>query len=352
MRSRAAAGFVLVLVLAMLVVLSLLAGTIAAISGRLREQAQERKVQLQAEIDMASTKATLFYLLSTQPMTMGGLTVDDRVGNDRQAAERISGDFDFQALPIGNEIALDGRSYQGLGDVRFALQDDSGLFSVNYQPALSIERLLAQSGKPLKTPVDVLSSRLMDYQDPDDLYRLNSMERDGYARLGLPPPSNQPLTTPMELLRVPGWSDALGFLSAGAINDTLTVEGGTVLNVNTAPPRVLRTFGLDEDMVARVVARREVQPFLYESSFFALLGDSVGAENGVALYPSQSGTLKLWSSHGGRVRLVHWTLTPIDDRGRPWREDYELNQSQNRPGNDAARKVAPRLFAKPVVAAD
>ena len=73
MRARDASGFVLVLVLAMLVVLSLLAGGIAATTARLRDHAEDRQRDLQDQVDMASTKATLYYLLSTQPMTVGGL---------------------------------------------------------------------------------------------------------------------------------------------------------------------------------------------------------------------------------------------------------------------------------------
>lgn len=350
---KTGAGFVLVLVLAMLVILSLLAGTVAAITARLRDQALERRQQVQAEIDMASTQATLYYLLSTQSMTMGGLTVDNRVAAAQAEAARANSEFAFQGVPVGNEIALDARTYQGLGDTRFAIQDDAGLFGINHESLPALERLLGQAGHPPEPPPAVLFGRLMDYQDPDDLYRLDSMERDGYLRLGLPPPSNRALTTPMELRRIPGWPEALSFLSAGEINDTITVVETGSLNVNTAPARVLRTIGgMAADAAERIVARRKVQPFLYESAFFEFAGLPAGTENMVALYPSTSGTLKLWPSHGGQVRLVHWTLTPVDDGGRPWREDYELNQTQSRSAGDAALKVASRLFAKPVAAPD
>ena len=65
-------GFVLVLVLAMLVVLSLLAGSVAAITSRLRDQAHFRQTRLRDSIDIASTRATVLYLLNTQRMTVGG----------------------------------------------------------------------------------------------------------------------------------------------------------------------------------------------------------------------------------------------------------------------------------------
>ena len=74
-----ARGFVLVLVLAMLVILGLLAGTIAAVTGRLAEQAQQRAQATRDAVDIASTRATVLYLLSTQRMTLGGHTVDNLV---------------------------------------------------------------------------------------------------------------------------------------------------------------------------------------------------------------------------------------------------------------------------------
>ena len=56
---RRPAGFVLVLVLAMLVVLGLLAGGIAAVTARLVAQAQERAQGMQDAVDIASTRATV-----------------------------------------------------------------------------------------------------------------------------------------------------------------------------------------------------------------------------------------------------------------------------------------------------
>ena len=351
MRGRAVGGFILVLVLAMLVVLSLLAAGIAATTGRLHDQAAARQQELQDQIDIASTKATLYYLLSTQPMTLAGLTVDNRIVSARNQAEAASMGFQFTALPIGNEIALDARVYQGLGDTRFAIQDDSGLFGVKLQPPEALARMIAQRSGSAGVPTSVLIDRLMDYQDKDDLYRLNSMEKDGYAKLGLPPPANLPLATPMELLRIPGWREALAGMSSRDINATISAEMTGMINVNTAPVAVLRTImGLDEGMAARVVDKRKLQPFLTELGFSEFLGVAVPFESTIRLYPLASGTLRLWGSRGGQVQLVHWTLTPADDGGRPWREDYELIDSQGTQLDDAALPVRSRLFAKPVAA--
>ena len=347
-----ARGFVLVLVLAMLVILGLLAGTIAAVTGRLAEQAQQRAQAMQDAVEIASTRATVLYLLSTQRMTLGGLTVDRMVsfGEDGVRPMESLEDLD-STMPVGSELHLDGSAYQGVGGVRFALQDDYGLFGINWYPHWRLEKLLAQGGHPRPVPTEALINRLFDYQDRDDLYRLNSMEADGYRKAGMTPPTNLPLATPMEVMRVVGWAQALSFLSPAEISETITVEAVGGINVNTAPARVLRVIdGVDEEKAARAIAFRKVQPSMTDDAFFTFLGLPKSLDSPVAVYPATSGTLKLWPSHGGQVGLVHWTMTPFEDKGRPWREDYELIQSQAPSQDDVALPVRSRLFGQQVAA--
>lgn len=343
-------GFVLVLVLAMLVVLGLLAGTIAAVTGRLAEQAQQRAQATRDAVEMANTRATVLYLLTTQRMTLGGLTVDNMVSFGEGGTRLIESQADLESpLPTGTELRLDGSAYQGRGGIRFALQDDYGLFGINWSPHWRLERLLAQGGHPRPVPAEALINRLFDYQDRDGLYRLNSMEADGYRKAGMTPPTNLPLATPMEILRVAGWKQALSFLTPAQISDTITVESVGGINVNTAPPRVLRVLdGMDEEKVARAMAFRKLQPFMTGEAFFGFLGLPAPVDLPVAVYPATSGTLKLWPSHGGQVALVHWSLTPVEDKGRPWREDYELIQSQAPSQDDVAFPVRSRLFGQQV----
>lgn len=351
-QGRRQRGFVLVLVLAMLVVLSVLAGTIAAVTGRLLEQSTQRAQATQDAVDMASTRATVMYLLSTQRMTLGGLTVDNLVSFGEEGTRPAQTEEDLASwLPLGTEIALDGRAYTGVGGARFALQDDYGLFGVNWNEPVQLERLLAQGGQVRTVPATALFNRLMDYQDRDDLHRLDSLEADGYRQAGMLPPTNLPIATPMELMRVSGWAEALQFLTPAEIVGNLTVEPAAMVNVNTAPLRVLMTVdGVDREKAERVIAFRKVQPFLSSVAFseFLALPKSLDAE--VAVYPASSGTLKLWPSKGGQVTLLHWNMTPIEDKGRPWREDYELIQPQAPNAGDAADAVRSRLFAKPVAA--
>lgn len=349
-------GFVLVLVLAMLVVLGLLAGTIAAVTGRLAEQAQQRAQAMRDAVDMASTRATVLYLLSTQRVTVGGLTVDNLVSFGEGGVRLIESRTDLESsFPTGTEIVLDNRAYRGVGGADFSLQDDYGLLGVNWTPHWRLERFLVQGGLARPVPAEALINRLFDYQDRDDLYRLNSLEASGYRALGMAPPTNLPVATPMQLQLVAGWKQALSFLTPAEITENLTVEASSVVNVNTAPARVLRTLdGVDAQKAARAIAFRKLQPFMTDTAFFEFLGLPKSLEAPVAVYPAPSGTLKLWPSHGGQVVLVHWMMTPIDDpideKGRPWREDYELIQSQAPAQAGTALPVRSRLFGKQVAA--
>ena len=344
-------GFVLVLVLALLVILSIIATTVATTTQRLRDEQLQRQTELAGDLEMASTRASVMYLLLSQRMTFGGLTVDDRIVlSEDERAGRRSGDATISYMPVGNEIALDGRIYQGLGSTRFALQDDRGRLAVNWMPSDYLQRYLGVGG-PDSLPMATLSNLLRDYQDPDDLYRLNSLERDGYEARGLVPPTNRTLVTPLELRRVWGWNDVLPEEDA-VLLDTLTTRRSSQLNVNTASARALMALpGIDQGLAERVVQARQVQPFLSLASFVQVVGGVPGSEDVLSLYPSDSGTLKVWSSDGGEVRIVHWTLTPRDDGGRPWREDYEFSLSQLESDvGVAARRPASPVFADAVPA--
>jgi general secretion pathway protein K len=356
-RMRKHGGFVLIAVLAVLVILSILASVIGAIAQRLRDEQIVHERQLREQIAMASTRATVLYLLTSQRMTFGGLTVDDRIvlSEDERLSQR-NGDEPLSYMPVGNEVALDSSAQQGLDGTRFSLQDDRGLLAINWAPPALLANYLDAARKAPRNglrsaalPFETLSNLLKDYQDPDDLYRLNSAERSEYERLGRSPPSNRTLSTPMELRRVIGWDKALAGISDKDLNDSLTVVRSAQINVNTAPARVLQTLpGVDASMAQRAVATRVLTPFTSLTAFYGVSGAIPVNEDLLALYPMASGTLKLWSPEGGAVMVLHWTLTPRDDGGRPWREDYEFIHPGDKAANKGmARPVAAKVFAEP-----
>lgn len=344
-----AKGFVLVLVLVMLVVLTILATTVATLAQTARDHQLERLDEAEASIDIESTRATALYLLLSQRVTFGGLTVDGQmVLSEDERAMAGQGESPFSYMPVGNEIALDGTVYRGRGRAVFAFQDDAGRVSVNWAPQIVIERLLG-IGASDPMPFITLRNRLLDYQDRDDLKRLNSLERRDYLDAGLPPPTNRVLLTPLELRRIPGWRERID-PADDAVLRTLSVQRQVVVNVNSAPAEVIAALpGLDAATAARVVALRRTQPFLSIGAFQQVSGSALADENYVGLYPSTSGTLAVWVPGRGSARTTHWRLTPRDDGGRPWHETYELYVSAPREGQrDVARAPATPLFAEPV----
>ena len=134
-------GFVLLLVLATLVVLSLLAAAIAANVERAVADQARANADFQARLDTESTRATLLYLASSRRQTFGGQTIDDAVMSpDGTVADWRPGSDVPSYTPLGNELRLDGSVYRGLGSALFAVQDERGKISINFSDRRMLER--------------------------------------------------------------------------------------------------------------------------------------------------------------------------------------------------------------------
>lgn len=351
--ARRERGFVLVAVLVALVVITLLASAVALVSERAMAEAQADVGAFEGEIATTGTRDTVLYLLNTQRQTFGGLTVDQQVVwsvGQATASRPTDNDFDdaISLLPIGNEIRLDGTPYLGLGGARFALQDDAGLFSPNwtfphYRPGFfSLLKVSAEEWNGMEV-------KRLDYQDPDSLYRLGGAEADEYRGKKLPPPTNRTLVTPLEARRILGWGDALKSRDDASVMSLLTAARTVMVNVNTAPAEVLRTLpGVDEAMAMRMVALRDKLPYMLTWQFLQTFNLPLDEEQPIGLLAVGYGTLKLWHNGVGPVRLVHWTLTPIDEGGRPWRLDYEIALPRDEVTDTAlARTSQTPLLAQP-----
>jgi len=349
---------VLVAVLVALVVITLLASAVAVVSGRAVAETQAEIDAFQAEIAEIGTRDTLLYLLSTQRQTYAGLTVDQQqvtTSGLATIARSQADDFGdvFSPLPVGNEIRLDGTSYAGLGDIRFALQDDAGRLSPNWSPPLYRPGFYSL----LRIPVqqwNSLEARLLDYQDPDSLHRIGGAEATQYRERALPAPSNRTLVTPLELRHVLGWREALESFDDAKLMALLTASRVAALNVNTASAEALQALpGVDAATAVRIVDLRETAPYLLLWQFiqdFRLPLDEMAP---VRLSAAGYGTLSLWHNAGGPVRLLHWTLTPFDEGGRPWRLDYEIILPRDEANDSSlARKTETPLLASPAAAGE
>lgn len=345
-------GFILLSVIAILVVLVLLAAATATTTNRVRADQGNDDVRLAGEVDGYSTRATVLYLLGTQRLTFGGLTVDNQIKltADEQSSKDES-EGNFSNMPVGNEVRLDNSPYQGLGTSEFALQDDHGRISVNWSNPALLERWLIN----LKIPMEQqgpLFAKLLDYQDPDDTYRINGAEADRYRAANRVPPPNRALTTPLELRHVLDWDKALAGLDDGQLLDRVTVARSAQINVNTAPASVLELLpGVTADMAVRVVAMRQLQAFYQYWAVYELLPAVPPDLELVSLHPGGSGSITVWPDAGAAGSLLHWTLTPFDDGGHPWRIDYELRlPARPRSERTPVREAATPLLANPTVA--
>ena len=347
-----ARGFVLVMVLVALTVISMLAAAVAVVSARAVAEAQADADDFRAETDAIGTRDTLLYLLATQRQTVAGVTVDRQVALAAgQATASPQGSDEFGAplsrLPIGNEIRLDSTPYLGRGNVRFALQDDAGLFSVNWTPQVFRPGLFQLLGVPPDQWNGLEAARL-DYQDPDSLYRLGGAEAGQYREHDMPPPANRTLSTPLEARSILGWDKALERLDDSKLMQLLTTSRSVQINVNTATVESLQLLpGVDRNLAGRIVALRETMPYVLTWQFIRDFGLPMDEMQPIGLSAVGYGTLALWHDTGPR-RVLHWTLTPIDAGGRPWRIDYEITLPRDEVTDSSlARPTASPLLPGP-----
>ena len=350
-----ACGFALLMVLGALVVLILLAGATATTVARLRNAAARQQAQVSGNIDAYSTAQTLLFMLATQRMTFGGLTVDNTmVLNAQEQSMRVQpGIPQISFTPVGSELRLDGTRYRGVGSADFALQDDRGRLSPNWVLPGVMQGLMHE----LKVPIEErgkLTDRLRDYQDHGDLHLLNGAETPTYAAHKLPPPPHRPLLTPYELLRVMGWDQYLAVWGEVGITRNLTVARTVSININTASQQVLESIpGVTSDQAKRVLDMRALAPLASYPEAYALLPSIPPNSDLLSLYPASSGTLTVWPGEGSAGLLFHYTLTPFENDGSPWRIDYALRLAPPLPSGvavvrpEAAVLLAGSLFPQP-----
>ncbi|WP_374602796.1 general secretion pathway protein GspK [Arenimonas sp.] len=339
-------GFVLLLVLATLVVLSLLAAAIAANVERAVADQARANADFQARLETESTRATLLYLATSRRHTFGGQTIDDAVvRSDGSVADWQPGSDVPSYTPLGNEVRLDGSVYQGLGNARFALQDERGKISINFSDRRMLERWL--EGRDVEPQQrQALLATLLDYQDPDEFTRLGGAEAPDYLEAGLPPPPNRTLLTPVELRRVMGWGPVLAGVSDAELVAAFTVSRTALVNINTADAGVLASMpGWNADIAERIIQSRASGPLPDTVTLRRLVAVMPADADSVILYPGDTFTLTTWSSLGGAALHEQWQLTPMEEGGRPWRTLYRLWMPRPEPLDaDMARPTGAPVF--------
>ena len=321
--TRPQRGFALPLVLAVLVVLVLLASAIALTAMRMVERGGRSADQAAALIAEHGTQQTALYLLATRTRSSAGLAA-----NREYEPQGYAGDDRWQLdIPVGDEIPLDGRALQGLDGTVFSLQDDSGLLSINFGPVPLLHAWLRQRGVQARQWPGLIA-RQFDFQDTDAQVRQGGAEQRAYLAAGLPPPTNQPIKRATDIRRFLGWGEVVGDLTDEALMSTLSAARQLSVNLNTAPAEVLTLIGgVTPEQAGRFIALRQQRPFLHPSDALKALG-AIAFSNeevtGFSTISGNSGILATWRSGHRLRRLAHFTLTPMDYGGRPWRLDFEV----------------------------
>ncbi len=312
-------GFVLVLTLWVLVIVTIAAAYFAERVERSVELARQSGQNIRAVIDMDSTRAEMLYRLGVTSITMDGLGLG------------------------ADALVLDDRTYQGLGDTLVRLQDDRGLINLNMVDDARLYNFLGLMGIPADQRGH-LADTLHDYTDADNFRRLNGAEAEDYLALGLPPPTNQNLVTPWEIRRIIGWRDYPGLWEKIARLSTTSLSVG--INPNTAPAEVLATLpGITEDTARLIVVQRQQSPLMGVDQL-ATIAATPAEQYGMQIIALPSNAVRITQGIKGLPWAIQYnvTLTPNGNDG-PWRIDYYSRIGAEMKGE--AKKLTPRSSAPP-----
>ncbi len=351
-------GFILVMTLWVLAIITLAASFFALWTQRTVDLVQSRQADLQGEIDMNNTQATLIYLLTTQRFTIAGVTISETVTQEKQptSLEDLTDDSktldeimdafiamqrqmkqqqnnpaafvdeeNDSILPDGTEMALDDRPYFGYGTAYFALQEKGGLLNLQVETDKVLNRLLGLLGvtNELRPP---LIAKLRDYVDIDDLHQLNGAEAYHYEQQQLPPPRNHFLTSPMEPYRILSWAEQETLWQYHQLGQLTNVTLSVYPNFNTAPSLVLQAaYNLNQPAAERIVKIRRSIPFYTINTITQLARMPPEIDSAEAnFFPATALRLTLWYEGSRYLRQVHIRITHDFDGDKPWQIDESL----------------------------
>ena len=284
-RQNGCRGVALLIVLWILVLLSIVSGTLALLAN--------------AEVMEART---LFDGSRARAAALGGL--------HRAVFELRNPDRETRWVP-------DGRNYEyelGEATVQLSIIDETGKLDLNSADEQTLRRLFETQGLDPQAAAQVTDA-VLDWRDPDELVRPNGAELAEYENAGLEyGPRNGALATVEELQQVLGISYSL----YQAVEPAVTVfSGRSQINAAFAPPEALATLPrMEEADVRDFVEQREQQSGQARQPLSLPDGTSVLPQRGGLTYSITSrATLDngAWSQVKATVRLG------TDSLGQPFR---------------------------------
>ncbi len=181
----------------------------------------------------------------------------------------------------------------GGGRLRIQVVDAGGLVNLNTADTELLKTLLAAAGVDSQDQ-DRLADTIQDWRDPDDQPLPHGAESGGYRAAGRPGPKNAPFESVEELGQVLGMTQAL-YERIVDVETVFSYHSG--VNPELAPAQLLQALGLDERTVADYLEAR-----------------ASAAADGLPPPPLQSGDGQSFFSPG-RANVYHMTVTAETETG-------------------------------------
>lgn len=152
----------------------------------------------------------------------------------------------------------------GAGEFSYRITNEEGRLNLNATTPDRLDKLLTALGLD-KQQRDTINDSIQDWRDADDNFRTNGAESDDtYLKLAVPYRArNANLQDVAELLQIKGITPALywGKDDQPGLADLVTVRGSGIVNLNTAPPLVLKAAGLADAEIGTIIQTRAASPY-------------------------------------------------------------------------------------------
>jgi general secretion pathway protein K len=187
-----------------------------------------------------------------------------------------------QTTPVALPRLKRTRVALGAGEFSYKITDEESRINVNLATPDRIDKLLLALGVD-KQERDVINDSLQDWKDPNDEHRANGAESDDYY-LKLPVPyraRNALLQDVAELVQIRGVTPEIywGKADRPGLAEYATVWSRNIVNMNSAPPVVLRALGLSDAEISDIEQARRTTPYVFvPPRFSAGRGLGVGTQ--------------------------------------------------------------------------
>ncbi len=199
----------------------------------------------------------------------------------------------------------------GAGICSVRIMDEMGKVDINAGSEVVLKNLFISSGVQPEQ-ADIIVDSMMDWRDPDDLYRLNGAESDYYMSLPVPyKAKNANFDTLEELLLVKGMSPEIlyGSNEKTGVIDFLTVNSRQRrININAAPREVLMAVpGITPELADTIINIRQTGT-IDSPQMIALPPDSL---NYITTGESTSATFTVTSTGRSKDKKGGYTVRAV-----------------------------------------